>query len=153
MTTQFPKIGDEFPDKWPQYFHAGSDWLYTVLVLDENARGDGRFVFYVYPHALYFSLELLVKSLAAYVNPEFDARKEKLNHSVTKIVEKYKSDIPLFEKIYSDTALMALIREFEKTFDTRFGETYIQTNRADMNIVLNTACEVRAEMCARTNLR
>lgn len=94
--TQFTKDDGHFP-KWTGFFHAGTEWLEAFQLLDDERKKEtGMFLFWVYPHVLYFALELFVKSLASYVNPVFDAKKDKLGHSITSIIELYRDRIPFF---------------------------------------------------------
>jgi hypothetical protein len=154
MPTQFPKFTDNFPAKWTMYFHVGTEWLQTFQLLeDERQKNTGIFLFWVYPHTLYFSLELFVKSLASHENSSFDAKKDGYGHSATGIINAYSSAIPIFNNIANNQKLMNLIQEYEKTVDTRFGETAVQLDRADTKLMLDTIHELREEMSKRTGLK
>jgi hypothetical protein len=154
MPTKFSKFPGNFPHNWAKYFHAGTEWLQTFQLLeDERKKDTGIFLFNVYPHVLYFSLELLVKSLASHEDPSFDAKKHGYGHSASKIIKHYGTTIPIFNTIGNDQPLMDLIKEFEKTLDTRFGETTVQLEGADTKLMTDTVYAIRAEMCKRTGLR
>jgi predicted DNA-binding protein YlxM (UPF0122 family) len=154
METKFPKFDDDFPSKWSMFFHVGTEWLQNFQLLDdEREKPEGIFLFWVYPHVLYFSLELFVKSLASHENAAFDAKKDKFGHSATAIIKAYESKIPLFAKIAQNQKLFDLIKEYEKTLDTRFGETAVQLDRSDTKLMLDTVHELREEMCKRTGLK
>jgi hypothetical protein len=136
------------------YFHVGTEWLQAFQLLDDEQKKEtGLFLFWVYPHVLYFSLELFVKALAAHEDSSFDAKKNGYGHSATAIIKAYASLIPIFAKITSNHQLMDLIEEYEKTFDTRFGETAVQLKGADTKLMLDTIHELREEMCKRTGLK
>jgi hypothetical protein len=152
IKTKFPKFQEDFPKKWGMLFHAGTDWLQVFQLLEvERQKPTGIFLFWVYPHVLYFSLELFVKSLASYENSAFNAKKDGFGHSATKIIKAYKK-IPAFNKIYKNKKLFDLIKEYEKTLDTRFGDTSVQMDRTETNLIIQTVYELREEMCKRTGL-
>ena len=154
MATQFIKFKGNFPPKWAQYFHAGTDWLQAFEILEEERKKEvGIFLFWVYPHVLYFSLELFVKSLAVTEDPAFDAKKSRLGHSATAIIKNYERKIPIFTEIVQNQTLFNLIKEYEKTLYIRFGETFVEINGTDTNLMLETTYKLRGEMCKQTGLR
>ncbi len=136
------------------FFHVGTEWLQTFLILkDEREKKGSRLIsFWVYPHALYFSMELFTKSLAAHKNLKFDAKKEGLGHSVTKIISFYENKISVFAEIAQNKRLFELIREYENTLDTRFGETAVQMDRFDTDLMLETVYKLKKEICNQTGL-
>ncbi len=152
MDTKFPKLDKKFIN-WSTFFHAGTEWLEIFEILDKETNKQYGFIsFYAYPYILYFSLELFVKSLAKYEDCTFDAKKDGFLHSVTDIFVKYK-DIPFFFEIIQNHKLFNLIKEYEKTLNTRFGETAVQINGLDTKLVLETVYKLRGEICKKTGLR
>jgi len=152
MQTKFTKLPDSTP-KWVQFFHAGTEWLQTFEMLEaEMKKETGVILFWVYPHVLYFSLELFVKSLASHVDPTFDARKGGFGHSAAGIIDTYKTTIPIFKEISEDEDLFYLIKEYEKTLNTRFGETSVQIEGSDNQLVINSVYKLREEISKRTGL-
>ena len=154
METKFPKFDGSFPSKWSMFFHTGTEWLQAFQLLeDEKEKKTGIFLFWVYPHVLYFSLELFVKSLAVHEDSAFDAKKNGFGHSATAIIKAYEIKIPIFSEIAQNQKLFDLIKEYEKTLDTRFGETAVQLEGTDTKLMLETVHRLREEMTKRTGLK
>ncbi|MCP6726639.1 MAG: hypothetical protein KJI69_01185 [Patescibacteria group bacterium] len=154
MSTKFTKFKQNSRPKWIMLFHAGTEWLQAFQILrDESKKISGTFLFFVYPHVLYFSMELFVKSLAAHKNPDFDAKKDRHGHSATDIIKTYKKEIPIFSKIIKDKKLFDLIKEYEKTIDTRFGDTGVQLKGPDTKLMIKTVYKLREEMTKLTGLK
>lgn len=151
MDTKFTKIGpkDNIPT-WNNFFRAGDAWLQSLQVLEDNKNQIGWGVFYVKPWIVAFCLELFVKAIAAHENSSFNGNNYK--HETTRILKEYKSKIPIFEKIFEDNQLIELITEYEKTTDTKFGETYVSIDGEDQNRIIETVYELRSEISRRTGL-
>src|SRR5262245_999679 len=141
MTTKFPKLPKEDAHHWASFFHSGTEWLQALQLLQSSR--DKVWIPYVELHILHFCLELFVKALASFHHPEFDAKVERLGHRTADIIEKYKFNVPIFDRISSDNQLMTLIREYQRTVDTRFGGTYIIADAIDANSMLATIRAVR----------
>lgn len=154
MKTKFTKFDKSFPDKWSMFFHAGTEWLQLFQLLeDERKKETGLFLFWVYPHVLYFSLELFIKSLASYENPAFNAKKDGFSHSATAIIINYRNVVSIFDEIFQNQNLFNLIKEYEKTLDTRFGETAVQLDGNETNLIIEIIYKLREDMTKRTGLR
>jgi len=76
-----------------------------------------------------FALELSVKALAAYHDPKFEAKH--FGHNTGKIIKHYRKDIPLFETIANDAKWIAIIREYQKWIDTKYGGHYMNQVRSE----------------------
>lgn len=152
MDTKFTKISQADPHipKWSNYFRAGDAWLQSLQVLDDNKKQIGWGVFYVKPWIVSFCLELFIKAIVSHENNSFNGKD--YSHETSKIIKKYASKISLLEKILKDKKLMVLIKEYEKTLDTKFGETYVSIKGDDQNRIIDTVDEIRSEMCRRTGL-
>lgn len=152
MDTKFTKIShDGNISNWDNFFRAGDAWLQSLQVLEDSKNQIGWGVFYVKPWIIAFCLELFVKAIAAHKDNSFNGND--YNHKTTKILEDYEFKIPVFEKIFKNKELIGLIKEYEKTSDTKFGETYVSINGSDQNKIVNTVYELRSEICKRTGLR
>ena len=150
MHTKFTKIDKTDFSNWVLWFHAGDAWLNSLEILRDNRDRIFWGVFYVTPSVVAFCLELFVKSLAAHVDNLFVGKD--YPHNTTAIIEKYASSIPVFNKIKTDKHLIKIIKEYEKTKDTRFGETYVSLNGDDQMKLISLIYELRSEICKRTGL-
>lgn len=152
MKTKFIKLSkkDSIP-KWSNFFTAGDAWLQSLQVLNDNKDSIGWGIFYVKPWVVSFCLELFVKSIASHEDSTFDGKK--YSHRTTEIIKKYKNIIPIFKKIFSDLQLFLLMKEYENTIDTKFGETYVSIDGDDQNKLIEIVHELRSEICKRTGLR
>lgn len=144
----FPKSNTS---KWDNYFHAGNAWLESLQVLDDNKKQIGWGIFYVKPWIVFFCLELFIKAIVSHEDNSFN--RTKYNHDTTKIIKDYASRILLLDKIFKNKKLMKLIEEYEKTVDTKYGETYVSIAGDDQNSIIDIIYEIRSEMCERTGLR
>ena len=152
MNTKLTKIShnDNIPN-WNNFFRAGDAWLQSLQVLEDGKDQIGWGIFYVKPWVVAFCLELFVKAIAAHKDNSFNGND--YQHRTSKILEDYKGKIPVFEKIFNNDQLIGSIKEYEKTGDTKFGETYVSINGDYQNIIVNTVHELRSEICKRTGLR
>ncbi len=151
MSTKFTKISSNEIPSWDNFFRAGDAWLESLEVLNDNKNSIGWGVFYVRPSIVAFCLELFVKAIAAHEDKSFNGKKYR--HHTTDILDDYKNKISIFFKISNNSELVGLIKEFEKTIDTKFGETYVSTNDNDQQKIIETVYELRKEICKRTGLR
>lgn len=151
MDTKFTKI---FPEsnipKWNNFFRAGDAWLESLQVLDDNKKQIGWGVFYVKPWIVFFCLELFIKAVVSHEDNSFSG--VKYRHKITKIIENYASRISLLDKIFNNEKLMKLLEEYERTVDTKFGETYVSIDGNDQNRIIDKIYEIRSEMCRRIGL-
>ena len=69
------------------------------------------------------------------------------------IIKAYEIKIPIFSEIAQNQKLFDLIKEYEKTLDTRFGETAVQLEGTDTKLMLETVHRLREEMTKRTGLK
>ena len=142
--------------RWPMFFHVGTDWLMTWQVLTDLRR-DGKNAglvpspFYVDNYIVHFCLELFTKSLVDYSVPGFNPKE--FSHRTLQYIQKYEFVSPIFAKVTSDADLCALIREYQNTVDTRFGETYVLGEKSDVDKMMSLVYEIRAEICTKTGLR
>ena len=152
MKTKFTKFSDsDHIPNWSNFFRAGDSWLQSLQVLDDNKDNIGWGIFYVKPWVVAFCLELFVKSIAAHEDSTFEGKE--YYHRTTKIIEKYKNIIPIFEKIFSNHPLFLIMKEYENTIDTKFGETSVSIDGDDQNKLIEMVYELRGEICKRTGLR
>jgi hypothetical protein len=100
--------------------------------------------FYVKPWIVSFCLELFIKSITSYEDKSFNSKK--YSHAVTKIITDYKDSIPIFKRIANDSALFNLILEYEKTIDTKFGETSVQIDGDDQMKLVRLIHELNNEL-------
>lgn len=151
MKTKFNKFEDnQFPNKWSRFLTAGDSWLKTLEVLEENRDRIGWGVFYVIPQIVAFCLELYVKAIVSHFDNTFKGRE--YSHKTTKIINEYKDKIKILNDIYSDSRTMDLIKEYEHTIDTRFGDTSVSIDGNDQQIVINTIHQLREELHKITKL-
>lgn len=154
MKTQFAKIPDkEFPHRWARFFHAGTEWLQVYeLLKEESIKKDVRIIaLYVYSYALGIATELFVKSIVARKDPSFNPKR--FNHNTADLINAYSSNIPILDTIAKNNKLMELIKSYEDTVDTKFGDTTISIEGKDEQMVLDNVYKIRAEMCKITGLR
>ena len=147
--TAFPQMafGPTDIPKWIFYFSAGAQWLRTYEIVRDlkNADRNPDWLYYVEPHALYFAIELFVKAFAAKQNPNFNARADKnangkrIGHSATSIIEEYRARVPTFDVIAKNQRLFNLIKTYEGTLNTRFGETAVSMEGSDTTLLFDTA--------------
>lgn len=135
---------------WSCYFHAGDAWLMSLQVLEENKHQIFLGIFYVIPQIVSFCLELFIKSRVSYVDNTFNGLDYK--HKTSKILLKYRNDIPIFEKIVSDEKVFKLIETYESTIDTKYGQTYVSLDGADQKKIIDIVYELRTEICGLTGL-
>lgn len=107
-------------------------------------------LFYVQPHIIHFCLELFVKALIFYVRPEFCAKKN--SHNTMKNMRENKDVSPTFSRILESGNLSELVLEYQRTVDTRFGETVTYFDRDDMDIMMQLVEEMYTEMREKTGL-
>lgn len=137
---------------WAMYFHAGTEWLQLWQLIDERRYDDTAGpLFYVEPHVVHFCVELFVKALIIQSEPTFDPKTN--GHRTLDNIIQHSSASPLFAKILADKQLAYLVREYEKTVDTRFGETSVQIDGEDTRRMIGLAYEMRVELCGKTGLR
>ncbi len=153
MVTKFPERTKKDMDNWSYFFHAADQWREAWLIMQEDKSKNNSWLFYVESHILYFSLELFIKSIISYHINDFDAKKELLGHSATKIINKYKNIVSIFNKIDTNKVLVNLIKEYENTLSTRFGDTGAMCDGGDEKLIIDTIDELREYMCRQTGLR
>jgi hypothetical protein len=146
VKSKFTKFNDTFPPLWRQFLSAGTEWIDTYETLQNYKKQNMNAVaiFYAPPFALSMSMECLVKALASFYDSTFDPFKYR--HRTSDVIKDYASIIPLFDKISKNSFLIDLIKEYENTLDTKFGGTYVQMDRAEAEVLLNTACDIRAKV-------
>ena len=154
VKTAFPKIPhikEHHSSKWIFYFHAGLQWLETYkLVRDNNDLPHS--LWFVESHTLYFSIELFIKSWAAKENPSFNAQIDKdssgktIGHRATAIIEEYKEKIPELNSLYKNKYLFNLIKIYEGTLVTRFGETSVAINGDDTKLLYETGNQLANDL-------
>lgn len=151
MKTKFVKFSknDEM-QKWSNYFRAGDAWLSSLQILDDNRNESAWGVFYVNPWVSAFCLELFVKARISFEYIDFDGHR--FSHKTTNIIRNFENEIPIFQKIYRNNNLFNLIKEFENTKDTKFGETSVSLDGNDQKKIIDTVYELRDEMCKITGL-
>ncbi len=147
METKFIKIPKT---EWSQFPIAGDAWLESLRILIDNKKQISWGVFYVIPQIVAFCLELFVKAIAAHEDVSFDAKTYR--HKTNEILINYASRISLFKKLLNDKTLMNLIKEYQKTIDTRFGGTYVSIDGDDQQKIIDTVYELRREMYRRTKV-
>ena len=124
MKTKFIKLKPiSTIEQWILFRTAGSAWMETLNLLENNKHEIPWTMFYVKPWVVSFCIELFIKSIAAHQDKMFNGKK--YSHNVTGIIGDYEKSIPTFHKILNDKKLFNLITEYEKTIDTKFGETSI----------------------------
>ncbi|PIQ81443.1 MAG: hypothetical protein COV78_00130 [Candidatus Pacebacteria bacterium CG11_big_fil_rev_8_21_14_0_20_34_55] len=148
--TKFSKTDAHVMQKWASFFHAGDAWLASLQVLEDGKDQIGWGIFYVKPWVVAFCLELYVKAIASHADNFFNGGDYR--HGVTEILKKYFS-ISFFGEILKDDELMILIREYEKTIDTKYGETYVSINGDDQQKIIDLVYKLREEISSRTGLR
>lgn len=149
-SSNFSKINPNVP-KWSNFFRAGDAWLQSLEVLKKNIEKIGWGVFYVTPFIIAFCLELFVKAIASHEDNSFNEKA--YSHNTDKILKSYSEKISLFKTICKNKKLMLLIKEYQKTIDTKFGETYVSTSGVDQSLIIDTIYELRSEICGRTGLK
>ncbi|MGQ4615183.1 hypothetical protein [Nocardia sp. R7R-8] len=132
------------------YYHSGEEWLACLHVLMDNRDERHRGLFTVEPFMLSMSLELLAKAHAAQCDSEFDAKSYR--HATSRVIEDYKDRVPTFDSISSDTDLMALIKEYEKTVDARYGEMYMSLSGPETERLIDAAHEMYAAISGTKDL-
>ncbi len=151
MKTKFTKFSKENSiPQWNSFFTAGDAWLQSLQVLNDHKDDIGWGVFYVNPYVVAFCLELFVKAIAAYEDHSFEGKK--YFHRTTEIIKKYKK-ISIFKKILNNNSLLLIMKEYESTIDTKFGQTYVSIDGDDQNKLINVVYDLRSEMYKRTRLR
>lgn len=146
MKSKFTKFNATFPRLWRQFLSAGTEWIDAYETLQNYKKQNMKAVaiFYAPPFALSMSMECLVKALASFHDETFDPFKYR--HRTSDVIRDYAPTIPIFDTISKDNFLMDLIKEYENTLDTKFGGTYVQMDGAEAESLLNTACDIRAEV-------
>ena len=154
IETKFPKfLKDEFPDRWARFFHAGTDWFMLCEMLREERKKPGNPFFYVWPFATGITIELFVKASVSYENPKFDPQKQLYGHQTTNIINDYKETIPVLNEISNDLHLMKVIKSYEDTIDTKFGDTAVSINGDDEKIVIDAAFKIREVLRIKAGFR
>jgi len=152
LQTAYEQSGYTPLSPWILYFHASAEWLNVWTLLRDNVdnMSMGGPFFYSKPHVLHFSLELIVKARIAYsdmaFNPKTNSHKTSLN------IIQHQSVSPIFRQVAADQNLMNLIREYENTVDTRFGETIVQNDGDDEELTVKLVREIRDEMILMTSV-
>lgn len=153
MFPKFPNNG--FPDRWARFFHAGTDWFMLCEMLEEERKKPGSVLtlFYVWPFATGITIELFVKSIVSYEDKTFNPQKKCYNHSTTNIINDYKSKIPVLDEISKDFHLMKIIKSYEGTIDTKFGDTAISVNGDDERKIMDAAFKIREAVRIKAGFR
>lgn len=105
---------------------------------------------YVEPHVAALCLELSVKSLACYEDAAFNAKF--YGHKTSNVITAYKDDIAQFATIASNNDLMQLIKEYEKTINSRYGTVGGNIPSDEQQTIVNTTCVIFNAMRHRTGL-
>jgi hypothetical protein len=144
--TGFSRINDLKPkEQTTRFFWAGDAWLQSLQVILNNRLEIGMGNIYVIPPIMVFCLELYVKAFAAFKDPFFEGKQ--FLHKITKILSVYSDKIPYFEKIKNDEMSFKLIQEYEKTIDTKFGQTNVKIDKDEQNKMLFIIYDLRNEYC------
>lgn len=152
METRFTDIHGIRPSLpvWASFYHAGTDWL-NVYEFHKQHRDNGIPSFMVIdPFIAGLTLELFVKSMAAYHDPTFNPRDYR--HQTSKILENYKDKSEIFTEIVNDTELMELIREYQKTVSSRYGTIGGMIPYAEQEKIIATGFQIRQEISKLTKL-
>lgn len=154
MKTSIKKIPSEskFPPKWSCYFHAGDSWLEILQwFIDNKERVNGWSIFYVKPWIVSFCLELYSKSIVSYLDKDSNVRI--YQHETSKLLSDFADKISLFSRILENGEIVSLIREYEKTVNTKYGETVMLIDGDDQNKLINLVYELREEACRLIGLK
>ncbi len=159
MNTKFTKLKEAYaqigatPIKpWVLYFHTSAEWLNVWNLLNnnmDNLEVGGPF-FYAKPHVAHFSLELIVKARISYSDSTFVPSAN--SHHTSRNILQHQAISPIFQEVAANNALLDLIKEYEKTLDTRFGETSVQTKGSDEAQIVNLIRRIRDEMILLTKV-
>ena len=130
IKTKFTPIEPSFLARapWSPFYSAARDWILTYELVIEHPE---KYItpFWAEGPIAAFALELSAKALAAYHDPKLEAKH--FGHKTAKIIKHYRKDIPLFETIASDAKWIAIIREYQKWIDTKYGGHYMQMDRPE----------------------
>ena len=145
IKTDFKKFKEtEPPSRWARLYHAGTEWFMLWESLEEQARmGNGQPFFYVRPFVTGIIIEIFVKSIVLQEDPNFNPLDKQYRHRTTNIINIYKEKIPVLNEIANDAYLISLIKSYEDTIDTKFGETSVSFNVADAKKVTDAAFKIR----------
>lgn len=122
---------------------------YDILMENKTQLSWG--VFYVVPQIAAFCLELYTKTLVAFKITPFDGKK--YSHKTTNLLVDYKDKVPFLRFITDDNELMKLIKEYENTIDTKYAETYVQSDSEDRQKIIDSAMKIRQEILKLTGLK
>ena len=154
IETKFPKFSNKTRGRWTRFFYAGTDWLILCEMLkEEREKIEGKILFNVFPFATGITIELFVKSIVSYEDSSFNPQNKCYRHCTTNIIKDYKNKIPVLCEISNDSHLMKLIKSYEDTIDTKFGDTAISINGDDEKKVIDTAFKIREILRVKAGFR
>lgn len=153
MNTRFSDIHQAMPTMslWSSFYHAGTAWMYTYEFLKGQPVGAASDFMIVDPFIANLVMELNVKAMAAFHDPLFNPRK--YSHNTVKILKDYATKIILFQEIVNDDSLIMIIREYQKTVDSRYGTIGGMIPSDEQRRLVDTAYRIRRAMSALTGLR
>ncbi|MCX6728841.1 MAG: hypothetical protein NTV39_03675 [Candidatus Saccharibacteria bacterium] len=157
--TRFPNLRDAYSKSgqtplstWILYFHTSAEWLSVWALLNKNVHNidEGAPFFYTKPYIANFALELIVKARIAFSDATFNPRAN--GHRTSQNIIQYQSVSPILKRVANDSDLIDLIKEYQNTIETRFGETAVQTDSDEEAQIIELVREIRDEMITLTGV-
>jgi len=135
---------------WSSFYHAGTAWINTYEFLKEHSEEMASDFMIVDPFIAGLAIELNVKAMAAFHDPLFNPRN--YSHDTVKILKEYAPKITLFQEIVNDDSLLMIIKEYQKTVNSRYGTIGGMIPSDEQRRLIDAAYRIRGAMSSLTGL-